>query len=213
MQHWYGGRGDPSFSNDFHRMEIFLAKSLYFHQDCNFVAIWSNIWDYLYKQCLTFGHDVKNCLTSRTSISMLLKNCKTIFCLLQTKMFDGECFVMWPWKFRCLTNNVWPFGQGLMQPMIKHCLSNIWNQHIKQCLTVGPHQNHCLTSKYNKNVLRNVSGKIRKFFVRHKEKKCLMSNALQPGQRWNILPYKQISNVWQTMFDRVARAWEIKIEG
>ncbi len=80
----------------------------------------------------------------------------------------------------------------------------------KQCLTVQPRRKTLLEKQ---NSFSNNFEKRKKHSMLVSSKKCLKSNVLWCGQTFkvcvstsNIVFHKQISNVWQTMFDRLASA-------
>ena len=83
---------------------------------------WQTFWILLVKHACTFGHNDKHCLTRTFCLSMFLKLFKNIFCLSEAKNVCLACacvvakptnVVLDKQNFKCLPNNVCPFGRGL----------------------------------------------------------------------------------------------------
>ncbi len=76
----------------------------------------------------------------------------------------------------------------------------------KQCWKADQTIKHCSTSKSKHNLWRDVFEKVQNIFCLTHAKNVGRAMFLEVAKRSNILPDKQISNVWPTMFDRLARA-------
>ena len=84
--------------------------------------VWQTFRTLLVKHACALGHRDKHRLTSTFRLSMFLKIFENIVCFSQAKMFVKHMFAWWANRqnivldkqnFKCLPNNVCPFGRGL----------------------------------------------------------------------------------------------------